>query len=102
MGSHSLQVVYIHTLTLPPSLPPSLTPSLPPSLPTSFSHNPIFRQVTLNMGLCYEHLNELDKAEKYFKKSANAVPTNPDVFNTLGSLYVRTGQIDNTSKQTYT
>ena len=47
-------------------------------------------QVTLNMGLCYENLNEIELAEKYFKKSIKSVPTNPDVHNTLGSLYVRT------------
>jgi lipoprotein NlpI len=42
------------------------------------------------MGLCYDNLHELDLAEKYFKKSLQSVPTNPDVFNTLGGLYLRT------------
>ena len=51
-------------------------------------------QVTMNMGLCFEHLNDLENAEKYFRKSAKAMPTNPDVFSTLGSLYVRTGQVE--------
>ena len=55
---------------------------------------PNHHEVTLNMGLCYEHLNDIGMAESYFKKSAKAKPTNPDVFSTLGSLYVRTGQIE--------
>ncbi|GAB4298808.1 MAG: hypothetical protein Kow0090_14310 [Myxococcota bacterium] len=54
--------------------------------------NPAFCMGYKNLGIIFEEQNELEQAEKYFKKYAQKCPTVADAHYLLGRIYLKSGK----------
>lgn len=44
------------------------------------------------IGTCHKHENRTDKARTFFEQAQSLIPTNPDIQNNLGTLYINEGK----------